>query len=73
MKTLTNEDTRGKLHRQAKNAKPIVEIDDESEVDSMEGSQKTRGVRITKTGKTLDQEKMMKRKVENCDRKDFLL
>ena len=30
MKALTSEDTRGKLHRQAKNTKTIIEVDDEN-------------------------------------------
>ena len=67
MKTITNDEIREKLPRQAKNTKAIVEIDDEDMVECIETVQKQKTVRVTKTGKILDQDKMLRRKVENCD------
>ena len=31
-----------------------------------------KGPKVTKTGKTLDQEKMLKRKISNCDNQEWI-
>ena len=73
MKTITNEDVREKLPRQAKNAKAVIEIDDDdTSVEKVEEGHKPKPVRVTKTGKSLDQEKMLKRKVDNCDNRGWI-
>ena len=60
MKAITNEEIREKLPRQAKNTKSIVEIgDDDDSIENIDTVQKLKGVRVTKTGKSLDQDKML--------------
>ena len=73
-KALTVEETRERLPRQVKNAKNTFEIDvtdDELEIENVEEvntiKQTMKGPRVTITGKTLDQQKMLRRKMENCD------
>ena len=60
--TYEGTETREKLYRLAKNAKNI--IDELSDDDTMNS---VRQVRATVTGKTMDQQKMLKRKMKNCD------
>ena len=60
--TYEGTETREKLNRLAKNAKNI--IDELSDDDTMNS---VRQVRATVTGKTMDQQKMLKRKMKNCD------
>ena len=67
MKAITNDEIREKLPRQAKNTKAIVEIEDENIVEHPDAGQKQKLVRVTKTGKSLDQNKMLRRKADNCD------
>ena len=66
MKTITNEDIREKLPRQAKNAnKAVIEIEDndDTSVEGVDVIQKPKQVRVTKTGRSLDQEKMLKERL----------
>ena len=61
--TYEETETREKLHRIAKTKKNIVELDDE-EAEVGTDHQDLKLVRTTITGKTLDQHKMLKRKVK---------
>ena len=73
MKAITNEEIREKLPRQAKNTKSIVEIgDDDDSIENIDTVQKLKGVRVTKTGKSLDQDKMLRRKVDNCNKSGWI-
>ena len=67
------DDVREKLPRQVKNAKKTIEIDDdlEDEADTQLKKQ-NKGPRVTKTGKILNQEKMLQRKITNCDNKGWI-
>ena len=60
--TYEETETREKLHRIAKNTKNIIEIDDLEETDTIDANVKQ--VRTTVTGKTLDEQKMLKRKLK---------
>ena len=67
----TSEETRESLPRQVKNMKTTIDISDEEttyEVDIVKPS----GPRVTLTGKTLDQNKMLRRKMKNCDNKGWI-
>ena len=61
--TYEETETREKLHRIAKTKKNIVELDDE-EAEVGTDHQDLKLVRTTITGKTLDQQKFLKRKVK---------
>ena len=62
---------RESLSRQVKNVKATIDISDEeltNEVDLV----KQVGPKVTVTGKTLDQNKMLRRKMKNCDNKGWI-
>ena len=61
-KALTFEETREKLPRQVKNLKNTIEVDDMSEDENVEVEKynQSKGPMVTVTGKSLDQQKMLK-------------
>ena len=64
------EDTREILHRNVKKQAIVEElIDDELEIVETEG---TKEPRIKFTGKTLDQQKMLKQKMLNCNNENWI-
>ena len=73
-KALTFEETREKLPRQVKNLKNTIEVDDMSEDENVEVEKynQLKGPMVTVTGKSLDQQKMLKRKIKNCDNKGWI-
>ena len=59
------------LSKKVKNLKATIDISDEeltNEVDLV----KQVGPKVTVTGKTLDQNKMLRRKMKNCDNKGWI-
>ena len=68
--TYEETETREKLHRLAKNTKNIIEIDNVEETDTINADVKQ--IRATVTGKTLDEQKMLKRKLKNCENEGWI-
>ena len=67
----TSEETRESLPRQVKNLKTTIDISDEETTNEVDIVKPT-GPRVTLTGKTLDQNKMLRRKMKNCDNKGWI-
>ena len=62
---------RESLSRQVKNLKATIDISDE-ELTNVVDLVKQVGPNVTVTGKTLDQNKMLKRNMKNCDNKGWI-